>query len=298
MKFLVTGASGLLGSKVTNLALIKKGYKVCAGYLTHYPSAGLPVKLDVSDEEMVFKIIMKVRPDVIIHCAALTNVDKCETEKDLAMRINADGTKFIANASKQINAYLVYISTDYVFNGSKGMYREDGKPNPINFYGYSKLLGERAVEEVLEGGEYLIARASVIYGSKPASGKINFALWLLDKLKKDQEIKVLADQYVSPTLNTNLAEMLLEACERRLTGVYHMSGATRVSRYEFAVRLAETFDLNKDLVKEAKMKDMNWVATRPKDSSLDVSKVRKVLKVKPMNLSEALIVLKRELEVA
>lgn len=295
MKLLVTGAGGLLGSKVADLAS-KRDCKVYSAYLTRIPPAGLPVKLDVSDEEMVFKVVAGVRPDVVIHCAALTNVDKCEVDDDLARRINIGGVQSTAKAAKQVDAYLIYISTDYVFDGSKGMYKEEDVPNPINFYGYSKLQGERAVEKA--GGEYLIVRTSMIFGSKPASGKINFALWLLDKLNKGEAVKVLVDQHVSPTLNTNLAEMLLESCERKLTGIYHMSGASRVSRYEFAVKLAEVFGLNKNLVKKAKMDELSWIARRPKDSSLDVSKARRILKVKPMNLSEALGILKQELKYA
>jgi dTDP-4-dehydrorhamnose reductase len=295
MKVLITGASGLLGSKVAELAL-KKGYTVYSGYLTHSPPIGQPVKLDISNKEVVLKAINKAKPNAIIHCAALTNVDKCETDRHLAIRINVNGTKFMAEAAKQVNAYLIYMSTDYVFNGLKGLYTEEDEPDPINFYGYSKLLGERAIEEI--DGQHLIARASVIYGSRPASGKTNFALWLLEKLKNNQEVKVLADQYVSPTLNANLAEMLLEACERRLTGICHMSGATRVSRYDFAIKLAKTFSLNKNLIRKAKMSDMNWIAERPRDSSLDISKARKILKTKPTNLDKALNTLKRELEFA
>ncbi|MEM2084218.1 MAG: sugar nucleotide-binding protein, partial [Nitrososphaerota archaeon] len=183
-----------------------------------------------------------------------------------------------------------------VFDGSKGMYKEEDEPNPINFYGYSKLLGEKIIEE--NEGEYLIARASVIYGSKPASGKTNFALWILDNLNKNQNIKVLIDQYVSPTLNTNLAEILLEAYERNITGIYHIAGAERVSRYEFALKLAEVFNLNKNLIIKAKMDEMDWIAKRPKDTSLDTSKANNVFKVKPINLNEALNNLKEELKIA
>lgn len=295
MKILITGAGGLLGSKIAYLAL-KKNYEVYAAYLNNLPSNGFPIKLDISNNKMVFKIIKDINPDAIFHCAALTDVDKCEINKELAKRINIDGTKFIAKVAKKINAFLIYISSDYIFDGFKGMYKEEDKPNPINFYGYSKLLGEKAIEEI--DGEYLIARTSVIYGSKPASGKTNFALWILDNLKKNQNIKILIDQYVSPTLNTNLAEMLIEAYERKITGIYHIAGANRVSRYEFALKLAEFFNLNKNLILKAKMDEMNWIAKRPKDTSLDVSKANNIFKVKPINLNEALNNLKEELKIA
>jgi len=292
MKLFITGAGGLLGSRVAEIA-VEKGYTVYSAYLTHLPSVGHPIRVDVTDKERVSKVIGSTKPDVIIHCAALTNVDLCEMERELALRVNVEGAKNIAEAAKENNAHLVYISTDYVFDGEKGLYSEKDDPNPINFYGYSKLLGEKAVMETSK--EFLIVRASVIFGAKPAAGKTNFALWVLENLKANREIKVLIDQYVSPTLNTNLAEMILDACERRLTGLYHMAGRSRVSRYEFAVKLARVFDLDEDLIRKACMHEMRWKARRPRDSSLDVSRAMRSLRVKPLSLSEALNVLREEL---
>jgi len=295
MKVLISGASGLLGSKIAELAE-EEGNQVFSGYFSQEPIFGQPIRLDLKNKQSISETITDIKPDTIIHSAALTNVDECEKNRKLAEEINVVGTKSIAEAAKKNNAYLSYISTDYVFDGLKGMYKEEDKTNPVNFYGQSKLHGEKAVEEINE--EFLIARTSVIYGTRPASGKINFALWLVESLEKNQEIKVLTDQFISPTLNTNLAKMVLEASERRLSGIYHIAGASRVSRFEFAIELAETFNLNKSLIKESSVSDMDWVAKRPKDSSLDVSKTNNVLKTKSMNLSEALILMKEEIEFA
>jgi dTDP-4-dehydrorhamnose reductase len=295
MKFLISGASGLLGSKIAELAE-EEGHQVFSGYFSQEPMFGKPIKLDIKDKKSILEIISDIKPDTIIHSAALTNVDECEKNKKLAEEINVVGTKSIAEAAKDNNAHLSYVSTDYVFDGSKGMYKEEDKTNPVNFYGQSKLHGEKAVEEINE--EFLIARTSVIYGARPASGKINSALWLIESLEKNQEIRVLTDQFISPTLNTNLAKMVLEASERRLCGIYHMAGASRASRFEFAIKLAETFNLNESLIRKSSISDMDWVAKRPKDSSLDVSKIYNVLKTKPMNLSEALILMKEEMEFA
>ena len=295
MKVLISGASGLLGSKIAELAE-EEGNQVFSGYFSQEPIFGQPIRLDLKNKQSISETITDIKPDTIIHSAALTNVDECEKNKKLAEEINVVGTKSIAEAAKKNNAYLSYISTDYVFDGLKGMYKEEDKTNPVNFYGQSKLNGEKVLEEINE--EFLIARTSVIYGTRPASGKINFALWLVESLEKNQEIKVLTDQFISPTLNTNLAKMVLEASERRLSGIYHIAGASRVSRFEFAIELAETFNLNKSLIKESSVSDMDWVAKRPKDSSLDVSKTNNVLKTKSMNLSEALILMKEEIEFA
>jgi len=208
--------------------------------------------------------------------------------------VNIEGTRNIVEGAKASNSYLAYVSTDYVFSGEKGSYREEDEPDPLNFYGKTKLEGEKIVAS--SGLDYLIARTSVIYGARPARGKVNFALWVLEKLKKDEQINALVDQYVSPTLNTNLAAMLLEACEKRVFGTYHTAGATRVSRYGFALELAKTFDYDKSLVKEAHMRDMKWAAKRPMDSSLNVDKATSVLRAKPIRLQQATEILRGEVE--
>jgi dTDP-4-dehydrorhamnose reductase len=289
----VTGAGGLLGSRIVELAS-ERGHEVYGLYLNHPPSMGFKIKMDITDFNGVEKLISQLKPHAIIHCAAITDVDLCERNRDLALKVNYEATKIIAKASEKIDAHMIYISTDYVFDGLKGMYREEDKPNPINTYGLTKLLGETAVME--NCSRSLIARASVIYGSKPAAGKVNFALWVMGKLKSGERVKVLKDQYVSPTLNTNLALMILDALEMNLTGIIHMSGATRVSRYEFAIQIARKFNLDEGLIEEAYMHEMNWIAKRPRDSSLDVSKASRMLNVKPMSLNEALEKLYLELK--
>lgn len=295
VRIFVTGASGLLGSKIVKKAT-DTGYKTFSGYLNNKPKFGQPLYLNLNSQSSISKTITQINPDIIIHCAALTDVDLCETDRNLAKKINAESAKIVAEVSNQLGAYMVFISTDYVFDGLKGDYKETDQANPINFYGHSKLLGEKSVTKINQ--DYLIARTSVIYGDKPASGKINFALWLIDCLKRRREVKIVTDQFASPTLNTNIADMILEACEKKLNGIYHMAGASKVSRYEFAIKLAEKFNLDKNLIKRAKTEDMNWKAKRPKDSSLNISKIQKTLTIKSMNLNESLGTLKDELNLA
>lgn len=292
LKMLITGASGLSGSKIAELA-IKQGHLIYSGFNEHEPPFGNPVKLNITNKDAVDKTLEHLKPDTVIHAAALTNVDKCETNKELAWKINYEGTLNIAKATNKTGSFLIYFSTDYIFDGKKGLYHEEDPPNPINHYGYTKLKGEEAVKEY--GGEWTICRPSVIYGTRPATGKVNFALWVLEKLRKYEEIKVLTDQYVSPTLNTNLATMILEVAERKLCGVYHLAGASRISRFKFAQMLADIFSLNKNLIKPATFTEMCWLAKRPKDSSLNVSKATRTLTHKPMKIEKALKKLKTEL---
>lgn len=290
MKILVTGASGLLGQKVVQHAL-EKGHETYAIYKEHPTSLGTPIKLDLTNHKELFEVLSKRKPDVIIHTAAYTDVDGCETNQELAWKVNAEATKHLAIASAHVNSHLIYVSTDYVFDGEKGFYTEEDKPNPISYYGYTKLRGE----EFLKGyaTEWCIARPSVLYGWGPKH-KQNFATWIINNLKQGKEVKVLTDQHVSPTLNTNLAAMLLEIAERKITGTTHTAGATRVSRHEFALKLAETFNLNKNLIKPITMNEIRWKAKRPKDSSLNVSKANSLLNTKPLQLNNASEIMKKE----
>jgi dTDP-4-dehydrorhamnose reductase len=294
LKILITGASGLSGSKIAELA-IKQGHLVYSGFNEHEPAFGNPVKLDITNKGVVDKTLEHLKPGVVIHAAALTDIDKCETNKELAWKINYEGTLNIAKATNKTESFLIYFSTDYIFDGEKGLYREEDPPNPINHYGYTKLKGEEVVKEYGGDGEWTICRPSVIYGTRPATGKVNFALWVLEKLRKGDEIKVLTDQYISPTLNTNLANMILEVAERKLCGVYHLAGASRISRFKFAQMLADILGLNKNLIKPATFTEMRWLAKRPKDPSLNVSKATRTLTHKPVKIEKALKKLKTEL---
>ena len=288
MRIFITGGGGLLGSRLAERAL-EEGHDVFSGYNNSIPVRGEPIKLEMAVDNSIYKAMDQAQPEIVFHTAALTDVDRCETEKDLACCINARGTKVLAEAARKMGAFLVYISTDYVFDGKQGLYKEEDAPNPINHYGHTKLLGEKYAD--------CVARTCVIYGSKPASGKINFALWILENLHKGEEIRIVTDQYVSPTLNTNLAVMLLGAGERKLEGTNHLAGATRISRYDFARRLADVFELDSSLIIEAKMNDMNWKARRPMDSSMDISKAKRFFKDTdmPWDIDRSLKTLKEEI---
>ena len=290
MKLLITGASGLYGSKLAHIAL-SEGFEVYSCDIQSLSVYGNFVKLDISAKEQVDAVFSSIKPDVVVHAATLTDVDKCELNKALAWRVNVEGTKNIADASQKAGSFLIYISTDYVFSGEKGCYVESDAADPINYYGLTKLEAEEIVQEL---PEYFIARPSVIYGSTPAAGKVNFALWLIETLRKGEHVKIVTDQWNTPTLNTNLAEMTLEVVERHLTGTYHLCGATRVSRFEFAGQIAEAFGLDKCLIDKALSSQFTWPAKRPADSSLDTSKAQRTLRCKPLVLSEALAQLKFE----
>jgi dTDP-4-dehydrorhamnose reductase len=289
-KLLVTGASGLLGNKMVGLT--KNDYKVIPIHKTK-PLHSNSLKLDITDAIEVLNLLGKLKPEAVIHTASETNVDKCETEKEQAWKTNAEGTRNIAEACQKVNAKLVYISTDYVFDGEKGLYNEEDKPNPVNYYGLTKLEGEKQV--IKHCKNHAILRTSVLYGWHP--WKQNFATWVINQLKQDREITVVDDHYNTPTLADNLAEMAIEAVQKDLRGVYHASGRERINRYEFTKQIAKTYNLNSDLVKPVKMSQLTaWIAKRPKDSSLNTDKIQKQLKTKPLNITEGLNKMKEEMK--
>lgn len=281
---MVTGAGGLLGGAVVKLASSR--HEVYSGYREHAPLFGIPTRLNLLDSDALARTVEATRPEVILHTAAMTDVDKCETERGLATATNQVATGALSRLASRVRAHFVYVSTDYVFDGRKGLYDEGAEAAPLNFYGKTKSQGEK--ETSRRGKGYCIARTSVIYGSKPAAGKTNFALWLIDKLRRLETANVLVDQIVSPSLNTSVAEALLEIAERRLEGIIHVAGSSRVSRFEFASELASTFELDGSLLIKSRMEAMAWVARRPKDSSLDVSKASRLLAHRPLGLIDSL----------
>jgi dTDP-4-dehydrorhamnose reductase len=291
LRVLITGSSGLFGNKLAQIAT--KDHIVYSGYHNYIPNYGFPIQLNIINKKPVEKAIKNIKPDTIVHAASLTNVDMCETRKKLAWKINVEGTKKIVQEAKKHQCFLIYISTDYVFNGEKGNYSETDIPSPINYYGKCKLKAEEIVQ-ILDNS--CIARSSVIYGAKSTSGKTSFALWIINNLMQNQKIKMAVDQITSPTFNTNLAEMILEIAERRLVGIYHTSGSTAITRYDFAKKIANKFNLNEKLILPVSINDLSFVAKRPKNSSLNIKKSQEKLKNKPKKINHALERLKKEIK--
>jgi dTDP-4-dehydrorhamnose reductase len=224
--------------------------------------------MDITDAVAVGKVFSAVKPDVVVHCAAMTNVDSCETQKDVAWDVNVDGTKNIVRACGKHDAALVYISTDYVFDGRKGNYVETDVPNPPNHYARTKLAGEM-LTSTLE--RHMILRSSVMF----SSGGNNFVSWVRGSLLKGTA-RVVTDQVNTPTLATEMAEAVLRLVELKANGMYHTAGAERISRYGFAKAIAKVFGLDASRISAAKTSDLDQKAVRPADSSLKIAKVKKL----------------------
>ena len=260
-----------------------------AGFRSNPPTDGKPTRLDLSNPDLG-RVVRDVNPELVIHTGGLADVDQCEEQPELADRVNGIASGEIAKAAHNLGAHLTYVSTDYIFDGTQGNYDENANPNPISQYGRSKLLGERLVAET--GGEYCIARTSLIYGWR-RTRKPNYAVSVVQALQGKREVKAASDLYSSPTLSTNLAEMLLELSARRLTGIFHVSGATRTNRLEFANAIADQFSLDPAGIVRVNAQMLNLKAIRPSDSSMNVSKAMRTLDAKPLKLPEALQLFQR-----
>ena len=249
MRVLVTGSNGLLGTKVLERLVgsasdepFAASRGPCAnGYLGAF--SFLP--LDVVDADAVERVLEEVEPEVVVHTAAMTDVDGCERDRDRARAVNADGTANVARACAARGAHLVQLSTEYVFDGTAGPYSETDPTNPLGWYAQTKRDGELAV--VAAGGTWTITRTTVLYGYAPHV-RANFVLWLLGKLRAGERVRVVDDQIGSPTLADNLAEMVLALGRTRARGIYNTVGGSILSRYDFARLAAETFGLDPSLI--------------------------------------------------
>ena len=292
-KLLVIGASGLLGSKLYVQAASK--YDVSGSYNPEVDgkSSWRLEPLDIGSKDEVEKLFEKVKPDVAILCAAMTNVDACETKPLNANRVNATGPVLVARSCRKTNVRLVHVSTDYVFDGRKTRkYTEDDVPRPISVYGSSKLSGERAVLSTLP--EAVVARPAVLYGWNPLEDKDNFVTWVLKKLRKGEKVTMFEDQWISPTFADDLARTLLDLAEMDVKGIWHVSGPDCLDRPTCGRMIAKAFDLDDKLVVPVPSYSVSLPAKRPKYSCLDVSKVQKLLGRKMVPFGDGLTAMRSQ----
>ncbi len=291
---LIVGGSGLVGSKVAAAARAR-GDRVVAttrGAPPRIPGVEF-VELAKEDVDAGRALLRKVHPDAVVDTAAMHNVDKCEEDRDLAWRINAGSTGALAQTATDLGARYLFISTDFVFDGAKGGYREADVARPVNVYGETKLQGEHAV--LAASPEHLVVRPSVIYGWDDT--RLNFATWMMTQVREGKSVNIVTDWIGSPTLADSLAEACLRLLDAKDGGVYHLAGKDALSRYDFAMRLAKAFHLDTSLVKAVNSADLKMKAPRPRDSSL-VNVRGKALKITTVGADEGIaqMVAQRSLE--
>ena len=297
MKILITGSNGLLGQKIAALLAHETDFEVLLTSIEKenfqkeirfdYHQLDLTIKSDVKG------LIRSYRPDVIINSAAFTNVDECENQREYAWRLNVDAVKNLIFGARVTDSRIIHLSTDYIFDGKNGPYSEQDTPNPVSYYGRTKLASENALQE--SGIKFCIIRSMVLYGS----GKLirpNFVLWMVKNLQGNQSIKVVDDQIGNPTLVDDLAYGIIKIVRGKRTGIYNMSGSELISRYEFAKKVAKVFELNPILIKPVSTADLGQPAQRPLKSGLICFKAESEMSIKFLNADEGLHVLRRQIE--
>jgi dTDP-4-dehydrorhamnose reductase len=253
------------------------------------------MSLDITDRQAVMDAVGSFKPSVIINAAAYTNVDKAEIEREIAYRVNATAAGHLADAANTFDAKLIHISTDYVFDGEEGNYSEESLPSPINYYGKTKLAGENLVKSKIQNNA--IIRTQILYGYAPKI-KNNFALWVIEKLSVGESIHIVDDQVGNPTLADELAFAILKVCQKNVSGVFHVSGYETNSRFEFARKISEVFDLDIDLVQPVKSDELNQPAHRPKNSSFICLKAQTELGINMPSVVDSLSLMKQQMKLA
>ena len=293
-RILLVGSNGMLGQRLVESFNSSGKFELLS--VSMEDESFLPgveyKKLDIVQRQKVREVVLDFFPDFIINAAAFTNVDKSETEKEIAWKINVTGTENIAFYSWTIDAHLIHFSTDYIFNGKNGPYVEDDLPNPVGYYGRTKLAAENSIR--ISGTRNTIIRTNVLYG--PAkTGRPDFVKWVVNSLRDKKVIRIVTDQIGNPTYIDDLASAINKIIELKKEGIYNIGGREMISRYDFTLRIADYFGLDKSLIEKIVTKDLNQPAPRPLKSGLITLKAETELDYKPHTIEETFELMKNEL---
>ena len=298
-RILITGSNGLLGQKIVELLSRSSSYNLLLTSKQEqsvFEEETLPYRqLDATDKQEVRKVVDEIEPDVIIHTAAMTNVDQCEIEREAAWRSNVGSMENLVHAAKLVGARVIHLSTDYVFDGKNGPYDECARPNPLGYYGRTKLASENVLHT--SGILHTIVRTMVLYGVGYGV-KLNFILWLLKNLSEGKPIKVVDDQIGNPTLVDDLAYAIIKIMELERTGLYHIAGPDLVSRYDFALAFAQAFNFKPELITPIKTTALKQPAPRPLKSGFITLKAQTDLDLKMSGIRHGLMVFKNQMDVS
>jgi len=288
-KILITGSNGLLGQKLTDIYSKKEVifYPTALGDCRHPLKDSLNYRsLDITNEQEVMELITELNPDCIINTAAMTNVDACEEKQEECTLLNVHAVDYLVSAANAVNAHFVHLSTDFIFDGKNGPYKEEDIPGPLSFYGHSKLKGEEIVREKCK--KWSIARTVLVYGLVHDMSRSNIVLWAKGALEKKQDIKVVDDQYRTPTLAEDLANGVYLIENSANEGIFNISGKDFMNIYELVERVAKHFDLSMEKVKRIKSYTLNQAAKRPPVTGFILEKSRNVLGYVPHSFEEGI----------
>ena len=294
-RILITGSNGLLGQKLVHQLLHNESYLLLAtsmgdnrmsilkeaNYSKNYQS------LDITNQEEVEKVVASFKPNVIINTAAMTNVDACETDQENCWKLNVTAVEYLIEACKKVDAHLIHLSTEFVFDGENGPYKEEDVAIPLSYYGQSKLASEKQMQN---SGlkHWSIARTIIVYGVAENMSRSNIVLWAKEALEKKQPIKVVDDQFRMPTWADDLAKGCLLIAEKQANGIFHLSGKDFMSIYELVERVADYFGLEKNTMEKIKSNSLNQAAKRPPKTGFVLDKSTTILGYNPISFEEGL----------
>lgn len=292
-RILITGSNGLLGQKLVELLVQKPDVEVIA---TARGANRLPFtdgyeyqSMDITNQAEVKAVIAQTRPHAIVHTAAMTNVDQCEAEKADCWLQNVTAVENIVQACAAHDVFLLHLSTDFIFDGVAGPYTETALPNPISFYGWSKYAAEKAVTSA--SIRWSIARTVLVYGIAHDMSRSNIILWVKNSLENHKNIKVVTDQWRTPTLAEDLAVGCFLIVDQAAQGVFNISGSDFLTPYDMAVKTAAYFDLDQSFIAQADSTSFSQPARRPPRTGFDLTKARQVLNYQPHTFDEGIAIL-------
>lgn len=301
-RVLITGSNGLLGQKLLDLYLGKRDaqliatsrganrYNAFEGYGYTYQ------EMDVTNKDEVMLNIIRYCPTAVINTAAMTNVDTCESEKEACDKLNIDSVKYLVEACNQFDVHLVHLSTDFIFDGEKGPYTEEATPNPLSYYGESKLKAEQYIIE--NSKNWAILRTVLVYGVANDMSRSNIVLWAKGSLEQGKQINAVDDQFRTPTLAEDLAMGCYLAEMKQAQGIYNISGKDFMNVYELTQRVADFWKLDKNLIGRADSSTFTQPAKRPPRTGFDITKSREKLGYEPHSFEEGLAVVEEQLNKA
>lgn len=297
-KVLVTGSNGLLGQKLTERILDKNDFELIAtakGPNRYTIKEGyIYVDMDILDEANVLDVISRYQPDAVINTAAMTNVDTCEVEKEACWALNVKSVEYLINACRKNNIQLVHLSTDFIFDGLAGPYKEDDLPCPVSFYGESKLAAELLLKE--SEIDWTVLRTIIVYGVVNDMSRSNIVLWAKGALEKGNPINIVNDQWRMPTLAEDLAEICLLAVSKRAKGVYNASGKDMMSIIELVEQVADFYGLDKSLINPISSASLNQAAKRPVKTGFILDKSIKELGYVPHSFIEGMKIMEAQVK--
>ena len=290
IKVVITGSNGLLGQSLLNLLLKEKDKYKVYGFSKGDNRSGRSdfnyLSLDITNKDKLIEQIQTINPNYIINTAAMTQVDACENNKTECDILNVEVVKWLSEICKKINAHLIHISTDFIFDGKKGWYTETDEPNPLSYYGLSKLKSEQVLKKSTIN--YTILRTILVYGKVFDMSRSNIVLWVKESLENKQEITIVDDQYRTPTYVEDLAMACKISIDKNATGVFNIASSELLSIYEIAKQIAEVFNLDDSYIKPISTSTLNQSANRPVKTGFDLTKTNRELKFYPKTFKDDL----------